>query len=268
MKYINYYRNLFSLEGKVSLVTGAAGHLGSEISKGLASYGSTTILLGRTESKLSKFCDKYNKKFENKFIYYVCDVTDEKQFSKVIEDVKIKYGSVDVLVNNAFNEQRKTIEKITKQDWDRGIDNILSSVFFCSQTVIPHMLDAGSGSIINIASIYGFLGTDQSIFQEVKSPSIFYSTAKGGIIQMTKRLATEYASAGIRVNCVSPGAFPKKTEGVPENINYIIDLSEKSPMKRIGQPAELVGIIIYLSSQASSYMTGQNLIVDGGWSIW
>ena len=85
---------------------------------------------------------------------------------------------------------------------------------------------------------------------------------------MTKRLATEYASAGIRVNCVSPGAFPKKTEGVPENINYIIDLSEKSPMKRIGQPAELVGIIIYLSSQASSYMTGQNLIVDGGWSIW
>jgi gluconate 5-dehydrogenase len=129
-------------------------------------------------------------------------------------------------------------------------------------------LRQGTGSIINISSIYGLLGHDQSLYQEVKSSSIYYSVAKGGILQMTKRLATEYGSKGIRVNTISPGNFPKKTKGVPERPGYIIDLSKRTPMKRVGQPDEVAGAAVFLSSEASSYITGQNIVIDGGWSVW
>jgi len=148
------------------------------------------------------------------------------------------------------------------------MNNMLNHVFFCSQAVMPRMLSQGSGSIINISSIYGFLGTDQRVFSEVPSPSVFYSAAKGGVLQLTKRLATEYGSKGIRVNTISPGAFPKKKVGQPGRPGYINNLSSKSPMQRVGQPEEIAGAAVYLASNASSFVTGHNLVVDGGWSAW
>jgi NAD(P)-dependent dehydrogenase (short-subunit alcohol dehydrogenase family) len=193
---------------------------------------------------------------------------DSKQVKKRINDILKNENTIDILINNAFNEDRKPIEDITKDEWDKGIDNILSHNFFCTQSVLPQMLRQGTGSIINISSIYGLLGHDQSLYQEVKSSSIYYSVAKGGILQMTKRLATEYGSKGIRVNTISPGNFPKKTKGVPERPGYIIDLSKRTPMKRVGQPDEVAGAAVFLSSEASSYITGQNIVIDGGWSVW
>ena len=257
------YNTLFNLKNKVAIVTGGGGHLGSEMTKGLSDMGATVFVFGRNPDKYSDL-SLYN----NKINIIQCDVSDEKQFSNEVEKIQDKLFGIDILVNNAFNEDRKSIEKMTRMDWDMGIDNILSQVFFCTQAVLPGMLKKGNGSIINIASIYGFLGINQSLYQEVKSSSVFYSTAKGGIIQMTRRLATEYASKGIRVNCISPGHFPKKTKGVPERPGYIVGLSDKTPMKRIGQPHEIPGGVIYLASDASSFVTGQNIIIDGGWSAW
>ena len=206
--------------------------------------------------------------FDGSLTFIRCDVTDSKQVKKRINDILKNENTIDILINNAFNEDRKPIEDITKDEWDKGIDNILSHNFFCTQSVLPQMLRQGTGSIINISSIYGLLGHDQSLYQEVKSSSIYYSVAKGGILQMTKRLATEYGSKGIRVNTISPGNFPKKTKGLPERPGYIIDLSKRTPMKRVGQPDEVAGAAVFLSSEASSYITGQNIVIDGGWSVW
>ena len=254
------YKDLFNLKNKVAIVTGGYGHLGSAMSKGLASFGAKVLVVGRTKGKTIEF--------DGDMSYILCDVTNPSEVELKIENIIKEYGTIDILINNAFCEDRKSVDEITKKEWDIGLDNILSHNFFCSQAVIPYMLKQGSGSIINVSSIYGFLGHDQSLYQEVKSASIFYSVAKGGILQLTKRLATEYASKGIRVNTISPGNFPKKTPGVPERPGYIVDLSKRTPMKRVGQPDEVAGATIFLASEASSYITGQNIVIDGGWSVW
>jgi len=253
----NLYNNIFDLTDKVSVVTGA-GHLGSEISKALSDFGSKVFVVTRNPDKY-KSLSKYNN-----ITLKRCDVTDKDSFLLTLREI----GDVDVLVNNAFSENRKDVLDVTKDVWDSGMESMLSQVFFCTQSVLPNMLSRGSGSIINISSIYGVVGHDQSVFQEVKSSSIMYSVAKGGVIQLTRRLATEYASRGVRVNCVSPGHFPKKSPGSPDRPGYIVSLSERTPMKRVGQPHELPGAVVYLASDASSYTTGQNILVDGGWSVW
>ena len=254
------YKNIFDLKDKVAIITGGYGHLGLSMSKALASFGAKVFVMGRRGPKKIDF--------DGNLTFIRCDVTNPTQVKNRIYDILENEHTIDILVNNAFSEERKSIEDITKEEWDSGINNILSHSFFCTQSVIPQMLKQGSGSIINVSSIYGLLGHDQSLYQEVKSSSIFYSVAKGGILQMTKRLATEYGSKGIRVNTISPGNFPKKTPGVPERPGYIIDLSKRTPMKRVGQPDEVAGAAVFLSSEASSYVTGQNIVVDGGWSIW
>jgi len=209
------YKDLFNLRNKVAIVTGGYGHLGSSMSKALTSFGAKVIVFGRAVRKTIDF-DGY-------ISYVQCDVTDTEKVKQKINEIINKYRTIDILINNAFCEDRKPVDEITKKEWDIGLDNILSHNFFCSQAVIPQMLKQGNGSIINVSSIYGFLGHDQSLYQEVKSASVFYSVAKGGILQMTKRLATEYASKGIRVKTISPGNFPKKTPGVPERPGYIVD---------------------------------------------
>jgi len=264
-----YYKKLFSLEDKVAIVTGAVGHLGSAISKALASYGARTILIGRTEKNLVDFVEKNNKNFNNKFVHYACDVTNDKEFKKIVSAVVKNYNRVDILVNNAFNEKRKEIDKITKADWNKGMENILTHQFTCSQAILPTMLEQGKGSIINIASVYGFLGIDQRSYTEVASSTPFYATAKAGVIELTKYLATCYGSKGIKTNSISPGFFPKPPkEENKARPGYIVSLSSRVPMQRIGCPDEVAGAVIFLASDASSFVNGHNLVIDGGFSCW
>ena len=262
----NHYNNIFSLKKKVAVVTGA-GHIGSEIAKALSDFGAVVFVLTRSPAKYIDLETQFQSEYGS-ITLMECDVTDEIKVHECIKEITDDLVNIDILVNNAFSEKREDILKVTKHDWDSGLSTMLSHVFFCSQAVLPNMLERGSGSIINISSIYGVVGHDQSVFQEVKSSSVMYSVAKGGVLQLTRRLATEYASQGIRVNCVSPGHFPKKSPGSPDRPGYIVSLSERTPMKRVGQPHELPGAVVYLASDASSYTTGQNILVDGGWSVW
>ncbi len=266
---LQYYLNLFSLKGRTAIVTGATGHLGSAISKVLASHGAKVILLGRTKEILEIFVNENNPTFNNNFEYKVCDVIDNERFKEIVKEVYEKYNSIGILVNCASNDKRKDFLELTKQEWNQGMDNILTQVFTCSQAVIPYMLKQGKGSIINIASILGSLGIDQRRHQEVPSSPVFYSAAKGAVINLTRRLATEYASKGVRVNSISPGFFPKPPkQGQPGRPGHIVGLNSGIPLQRIGYPDEIAGTVLLLASDASSYITGQNIVIDGGFSVW
>jgi gluconate 5-dehydrogenase len=268
-KTMEKYEKLFSLEKKIAIVTGAYGYLGRAIARALAGFGATVILVGRNEQKLKAFINENQPSFKSTFEYYVCDVTDEKKFQVVIKDVVENHKTVDILVNNAYEKQNESFEGLTKAAWDHAIATSLTHYVTCAQAVSPVMLKQKSGSIINIASIYGFLGTDHRIFLDLgNNPPIHYAVSKGGILQITRYLATLWAEKGIRVNAISPGYFPKKRPGVPERPDYIEQIVQRTPMRRIGQPDELAGAIVYLASEASSFVTGQNLVVDGGWSTW
>ena len=261
------YQKLFSLDNKVAIVTGAYGHLGTGISKALAGFGAKVILVGRDENKLKSFIEQNESAVKGSFEYFVCDVTHEDAFKKVVEKIVSNHGKIDVLVNNAYGKQNEPFEELTKSAWNRAIENTLTHYFTCAQAVSPIMLKARKGSIINIASLYAFLGTDQRIFAPLgkKSP-IHYSVSKGGVLQITRYLATLWANKGVRVNAISPGHFPPKRG--PERPDYMRELTARTPLGRIGQPDDLIGVVVLLASNASSYITGQNLIVDGGWSAW
>lgn len=264
---LDEYEKLLSLEGKAAIVTGAYGYLGSAISKVLAGFGANVILIGRNEKKLKEFTKKHNKSFNNRFESYTCDVTCEEDFQNIVEKVSAFHGSIDILVNNAYGKQYEKFEDLTKEKWNNAIDHTLTHYFTCIKSVSSTMLKAKKGSIINIASIYGFLGTDQRIFAPLGRESpLHYSVSKGSILQMTRYLATLWAEKGIRVNAISPGHFPPKRG--PERPDYMHELITRIPLKRIGQPNDLAGVVVLLASDASSYITGQNIVVDGGWSVW
>lgn len=262
-----HYEQLFSLKDKIAIVTGGSGHLGSAISKALAGFGATVIVLGRTEQVLKDFVDQNQPFCGKRLKYFVCDVTDESSFKEVVEETVDTYGTVDVLVNNAYGKQNESFDELTKEAWNNALDISLTHYFTCSQAVSRIMLEKQSGVIINIASIYGFLGTDQRVYEPLgKKTPLHYSVAKGGILQMTRYLAMLWAEKGIRVNAISPGVFSPRRG--PERPDYMRELTKRVPLGRVGRPDDLAGVIALLASEASSYITGQNFIVDGGWSVW
>lgn len=264
---IDKYRQLFSLENKVIMTTGGAGHLGSSISKALASFGANVVLIGRNEQKLRDFVNQNRTPGNNCFEYFICDVTREEDFQEVVGKVVSNHGTIDVFINAAHSGKREIFEDLTKSAWNDGLEHTLTHYFTCIKAVSPIMLKAGSGSIINIASLWSYLAPDQRMYLDLQNnPPIHYAVSKGGILQMTKYLATLWADKGIRVNAISPGWFPKKRG--PERPDYMHEITKRIPMGRIGQPDDLAGITIYLASDASSYVTGQNFIIDGGYSVW
>ena len=263
------FRNLFSLEGKVAIVTGGAGYTGSAISKGLASFEANVVLVGRTESKLESFIKENNELYGNRFKAYACDIKYQNKFKEIVDLIDAKYGSVDILVNNAYIKKKEKFDELSVEQWNAAIANNLTPYFTCSQAVIPSMKKKGNGSIINNASIYGFLGTDHRIFLDMgNNPAIHYAAIKGAITQMTRYLATLFAKEGIRVNTVSPGYFPRKKPGEFGRPDYIEQICKRTPMGRTGNVEEIASTAVFLASNASSFITGQNIVIDGGWSSW
>ena len=260
---------LFDLTGKTILITGAAGMLGSRYSYGLSKQGADVVLADVNFSE----CKKIEKNITNSYAtnpYSIkLDLTKIKSIETMVSNVLKKYSKIDVLINNAAYQGNPKIrtagfEKLSLDTWNQAIDVNLTGVFLCCQNVGQQMVKQKSGNIINIASTYGLVGPDQRIYgKSGQNSAAFYAATKSAILNLTRYLSAYWQGTGIRVNTFSPG-------GVENNQDhfFIKKYSSRTPMKRMAKKDEYVGSLIFLASDASSYMTGSNLIVDGGWTAW
>lgn len=258
----------FSLRGKVAVITGGYGYLGQAMSEALLDSGAIVVVCAKDKSKFIAALNKKDMERAGTDISFSdFDISDTNSIKHGFSKINKKYGRIDVLVNNAYYSKGTSPEKMKDSEWEYGVDGTMGGVFRCIRECTPHMKKNGGGNIINIASVYGVVSPDFRIYknslQYFNPPN--YGAAKAGVIQLTKYYAVYLAKFNIRVNCISPGAFPSPS--VQKDKAFIKRLSERSPMHRIGHPDDLKGLIVFLASGASSYITGQNIIVDGGMTL-
>jgi NAD(P)-dependent dehydrogenase (short-subunit alcohol dehydrogenase family) len=260
--------DLFSLKGRIAVVVGGAGLLGGEISFALAELGASVIVASRDLEKCKDFVDRLDQRFSGSHSALQVDVTDPRAIREFASAVAASAGgSVDILVNSGWSGRKNTFETISDADWDQDIEVCLNGVFRTIKAIEP-LLQQRRGNILSIASMYGHVAPDWRIYDGERfanPPS--YGAAKSGLIQLTKYLASFLAPKGIRANCISPGPFPFESTQM-ENPDFIARLAGKNPLNRIGQPHDVKGAAALLCSDAGAYMTGQNICVDGGWTIW
>jgi gluconate 5-dehydrogenase len=253
--------DLFNLEGYISVVTGAAGGLGESIACGLAGYGSSVVLLDLDLARVRKVREKVEKEGV-KALDLQCDVTSYSQVETALEEAMKAFNKVDILVNCAGITARGRAENISIEDWNRVISVNLTGVFFCCQVFGRQFIKQSKGSIINIASVVGQRGLFHPL--DLASP---YCVSKGGVIQLTRALAAEWAKYNVRVNAIAPTYFlTDMTRPLLENPEFSEYLRWKIPLGRPGKPEEIVGPVVFLASEASSMITGHVLNVDGGWT--
>jgi gluconate 5-dehydrogenase len=261
-------QQLLSLKGKTAVVTGGAGYLGTAISETLAELGANLVLASRDQAKCAKKCEEIVRLTGGSVqaVGLELDVLKKDSATEFLARVHERFRAVDILVNNAWSGNKNSWESIGNEDSEHDIDMSLNSVFRLTKAAFPD-LKTTRGVILNIASMYGHIGPDYRIYdgKEFANPPS-YGAAKAGVIQFTKYLASFLSPHGIRVNALSPGAFPHPP--VQKHAGFMQRLGSKNPMNRIGQPEELKGAVALLCSDAGSYITGQNLCVDGGWAIW
>lgn len=267
-----YMDKLFSLHGKIAIVTGAGGLLGKQHCIALAEAGAHVIAADIEKMNVEQFPENIHDKLS----MVKLDVTDTASLSSVRERIISQFGGIDIIVNNAaindMVERRDNTTQGTFEDyplylWKKVLDVNVTGVFLCCQYLGDIMEKKSSGTIINIASTYGVVAPDQSIYLKengdrlmYKSP--IYPTSKGAIIQFTKYLAAYWAQKNIRVNCISPGGV-----FADQDQEFVGNYIRKTPMGRMAQSDDFKGTLVFLASDASSYMTGANIIVDGGWTI-
>jgi len=254
--------DIFSLESRVICVTGGYGHLGRAICRGLADHGATVYVLGRSEEK---FTGAFGEKVA-RIEFVTCDVSSTPSVRSALDSVVAEAGALHVMVNNAFYARGQDPLGISDEDWGETVDGVLSSVYRCIREAVPHLKRAGGGKIINVSSMYGMVSPDFSVYetcpQSLNPPH--YGAGKAGVIQLTRYFAWYLGADNIQVNAVSPGPFPN--DRVRENQGFVAALAGKTALKRVGKPGELQGAFVFLSSAASDYVTGHNLVVDGGWT--
>jgi len=256
---VSYLDELFNLKNKVILVTGACGQLGYEICKAFSRVGSTVVGIDLSVE---------NKKIEG-VDYYELDVTKKKEKIIIYKKIIKKYGVIDVLVNNAGVSTFEDFELRTEETFDWVMNVNLKGVFFDIQTYVNLFDEYGSkkGSIINIGSTFGVVSPDFRNYTDLpRKNSEVYGATKAGVIQMTKYFSVHLASRNIRVNCVSPGGIlnPNNPQGEDFQKNY----NYRTPMKRMALTEEMAGAILYLAGDSASYTTGQNIVIDGGYTSW
>jgi len=253
------YCNLFSCKDKVALVTGGLGLIGKEIVRGLNDFGASVCVADINERQMEGLKNIAAVNFQQ------FDITSEDSISQTLEAVIKQYKKIDILVNCAYprtGDWGARCEDVTFDSWKMNVNSHLGGYFLCCQKVAEQMKRQCGGSIINFASIYGVVAPDFSIYEgSTMTMPVAYSAIKGGIIALSKYLATYYAKDNVRVNCISPGGvFDKQPD------HFVEKYVAKTPLGRMGTPKDMVGAVLYLASDASSYVTGHNLIVDGGWT--
>lgn len=264
---------LFSLKDRVAVVTGALGLLGKEHCYALSEFGAHVVVCDLKEED----CKAFARQLATPSIGIGANVTNPETIKALVEQTLSAYGHIDILINNAaINDSFETplvhsistFEHYPLEAWRKIIEVNVTGVFLCSQMIGSEMVKRRRGSIINIASTYGMVGPDQSIYRPPRSNQTFhkspaYATSKGAILAFTRFLATTWGATGVRVNALTPGGVENNQEEF-----FIQNYSLKTPMGRMAKVNDFKGAIIFLASDASSYMTGANVVVDGGWTAW
>ena len=255
---------LFSLKGKTAVVTGGCGHLGHAMVAALADAGASVWVAGTNHDK---FLRVFGSDTTLRFVKI--DIMDSTSIREAFTAVAAEAGQIDVLINNAaqYAGIGKKSEDLSDDDWVRCIEGIAGSTYKCIREVLPFM--KAGGSIVNIASMYGIVSPYLAVYEPPCEASLIpvnYSAGKASVIQMTRYFGTYLIDRKIRVNSISPGPFPSPK--VQENKVFADRLREKNPSHRLGDPEDLKGAVLFLASDASKYVVGQNIQVDGGWTIW
>ena len=255
---MTYIDSLFNLRGKVVVITGAGGHLCSEMARSFAQAGCSLVLLDIRLEKVEKLRSSLNQSGFHKIIVEQLDVSKKDEHQHALEATLEGFGRVDVLINGAGINGPTPILDLQLEEWYAILDSQLTGTLLGSQVFGAQMLSQGSGSIINISSA----SADPPL-----SKAFSYSVAKAGIVNLTKNIAREWATSGVRVNAIRPGFFPtewnRKNFITPEREQAILG---HTPMGRYGEPSELTGAVLWLASDASSFVTGTEVTVDGGFS--
>jgi len=266
-----HINELFDLTGKVAMVTGGAQNLGLDMAEALGEAGADLVITSRSEDKARTAACELADELGVRVLGIGMDLTDEESVTAAFAQVIDEYGRLDVLVNNAGGARAPsggvTTETRSVEDWDYVIRINIRGTFLCVRQALRIMKPQAGGSIVNIASISGMVGRDRWVYEgsEDMTPNLSdYTTAKGGIIAFTRDLAAENGRHGIRVNSISPGGFER---GQPEE--FIRRYSMHVMLGRMGRDGtDLKGAVAFLASDASGYVTGQNLAVDGGFTSW
>lgn len=255
-----FLENIFDLKNKVALVVGGGGELGKAMAIGLAKAGAD-VVIADINSKAAREVSEGILALNRKSIGLEVDVTNSKMVNSMTDNVIDKFGHIDILVNSAGVSRHIPAHEMTDEDWETVIKINLNGTFFCCRAVGIHMIKQKKGNIINIASMSGSITNKDSY-------NASYCASKGGVKMLTKQLAEQWARYNIRVNSISPG-YMRTPLSIPiiDQPDFKKFIETVSPMKRAGMPDELMGLAIYLASDASSFVTGEDVIIDGGWTI-
>lgn len=254
-------KKYFDLEGQVALVTGASGGLGVQMAKALANQGATIVVCARREQKIQEVAEAINKEFGVDTWYYRCDITDTQNVNEMVDAILEKYGRIDIVINNAGTGAVAPAEDITDEQFDNEMEIDLFGTFRVARAVAKKaMIPAKYGRVINIASMYGLVGNKVA-------GSAPYHAAKGGVVNLTRALAAEWGKYGITVNSICPGYFyTPLTQETLDSDFFQANAKTMIPEERYGNEGELDTAAIFLASPASSYVTGVQLPVDGGYT--
>lgn len=252
-------RQLFALDGSVAIVTGASKGIGREIAIALSKAGADVALVARDKDQLLEVCREVEA-LGRKAFPLALDLTDYESARIMADEVHSYFGKIDILINNAGMNIPKPALEVERQDWERVINLNLNSVFFSCQAVGKYMTAIKRGKIINMSSQMALVG----YFKRAA-----YSSSKGGVMQLTKALAIEWAQYNINVNAIAPTFIETPmTRPMFEDADFLNDVLGRIPLGRLGKTDDLFGAIIYLSSPSSDFVTGHTLTVDGGWTVW
>jgi NAD(P)-dependent dehydrogenase (short-subunit alcohol dehydrogenase family) len=247
----------FRLDGKVALITGGARGLGRTMAAALAEAGADIALAGRSKDTCQQAAEGIASTSGRKTLAFAADVTKIADVERLADDVEREFGKVDILVNNAGINIRGPIQQLTEADWDAVIDTNLKGPFLCARAIGPRMVSRGWGRVINLGSVLGVIALPG------RAP---YASSKAGIINLTRVLALEWAGTGVTANAICPGAFATEMNRslLDDPVKYK-EFVAQIPMGRWGELEELTGAVVFLASDAASYVTGTPLFVDGGW---
>ncbi len=246
----------FSLDGRVALVTGAGGGLGEGICASLAAAGAAVACVDRNPETAEARAEDVRAAGGNA-VALTADVTDSASVSGMVAQAVKHFGRLDVLVNNAAIYPRRAWTEITEEEWDGVLAVNLKGYFLCARATFEHLRAGGHGRIVNVASITAFIGMTHLLD---------YVSSKGAVMSFTRALAREIGPEGVTVNAISPGAFPTDAEKIHPNLEeYERWILEQQSLKRRGAPADIGNLVVFLASDASSFLTGQVIEIDGGW---